>query len=60
MTDKGPKPFFDTEFIGALAELLDGARKQKAIYDAYVEAGFTEKQALYMVGKLFNGHRSDS
>lgn len=37
---------FDAQFVGALAELMEGARMQKAIFDSYVEAGFTPDQSL--------------
>lgn len=50
-----PKATFDSDFIGALAEFLEGARMQKAVYDAYVEAGFTPQQAIYLVGELVKG-----
>lgn len=52
-----PKPVFDADFVGALAEFLEGARMQKAVYDAYLEAGFTEKQALYLIGQLVRSGR---
>lgn len=57
--DTPGKPVFDTDFIGALAEFLDGARKQKAMYDGYVEAGFTPAQAMQLMCALVSGHGSN-
>jgi hypothetical protein len=35
----------------AIAVSGELARYQKGLYDAYIEAGFTEKQALYMASE---------
>lgn len=44
-----------TTAIGLLAEILAAARQQKALFDAYLEAGFTEDHAIFLVGSVLGG-----
>ncbi len=45
------------EAIGALAEMLTMARHIKSMFDSFVEAGFTEDQAIKMVGATLGGQK---
>lgn len=38
--------------MGLMAEMLLAARQQKALFDAYTEAGFTEEQAMRLMEAL--------
>lgn len=54
-TDK-KSPFAPAaEAIAALGEMLHMARMMKSMYDANVEAGFTEDQAIYLAGCMLGG-----
>lgn len=50
-----PPRGFDADFVGALAEFLQGARMLKGVYDAFVEAGFTPEQALVLTAEAMRG-----
>ena len=50
-----PLPAIIAELDQALAMAGQGARVAKGLFDAYVEEGFTEKQALYLVACTMNG-----
>jgi hypothetical protein len=39
-----------------LSELMVGAAMMHELYRTYVEAGFTEQQALYLVGQLLTAN----
>jgi hypothetical protein len=55
MTDENapvdPLPKLLAEIDQALAISGELARYQRGLYEQYVEAGFTEKQALYMAAE---------
>jgi hypothetical protein len=44
-------PSLLAEIDQALAMASELARYQKGLYDGYIEAGFTERQALYMAAE---------
>jgi hypothetical protein len=47
----------DAQPIGTLAEIIAGARHVKAMFDALVDQGFTEDQAIKLVGAVLGGQK---
>ena len=52
------KDFFDALFMNSqsnIDDLLNLAKELFEIYNSYIKAGFNEKQALYLTGKIIEG-----
>ncbi len=47
----------DPEAAAQYAELLEAARSLKRMYEALIEEGFTESQALILCGSTLGGQR---
>lgn len=58
MTDKEPKNPFEN--MPEITELLQAAASMKEMFDTFMEAGFTERQALILLAEIARGGKGES